>query len=100
MRDDNLRRLLYYSALERKDAFSGSVERAYRDGATREHFAILKRDEGRVDEAIAAGLKRLEVKPVWIDTYDEIAYDLAYVYEGTGDSWSNVFDPPFEMDAG
>lgn len=99
LRDDNLRQLLHYSRRERMEAIGDRVPERYRDHALNRHFAVLQRDETRVDESIARGLKRLGVTPIWIDAYEEIAYDLAYVYEAGGSTWESVFDPPAGVEA-
>ena len=93
MQDENIRRLLHFSKLERLRAFEaeGKKEKNVRDKLIR-HFAILLRHaRSRVDEAIEDSLDPLGTKVLWIDSFAEIPARLADMYNAAGDDWARVF---------
>lgn len=91
MRDDNVRRLLHYSARERRTAFAAVTNGPRIDDMTRRHYAIIARADDNTDHIIETGLLNLGVRTLWLDGYDELPERLAYVYEGCGDSWDAVY---------
>jgi len=90
MRDDNLRRLLYYSARERGQVFS-KMGRSRSSPALARHFALMARQENSIDDALESGLRELGVRIIWLDGYDEIPSVLKKVYESTVARWADVF---------
>lgn len=91
MRDDNLRRLLYYSVRERLASMEAAHFGGRRDARVKRHFAILRRDTNDTDFVIERGLARLGVQTIFLNDYDEIADHLGFVYEAGGDKWGDVF---------
>ncbi len=77
MNDENIRRLLYYSTVERRNAVR--------------HFAILKKKKNQVEinNLTEVSLRRLGTQVLWIDDFSEIPERLSLVY---GDDWKNVYD--------
>src|SRR3954470_20519176 len=96
MKDDNVRRLLYYSKKERKAAYmtEGKSEADAERKSVR-HFAILKRPAGGGDlaDATCISLKRLGVTVLWVDDHEEIHDRLRDLYESTSPAprWKEVF---------
>jgi hypothetical protein len=110
MQDDNVRRLLHYSTSERTqalaevaaeerwrkgndgtDAADGADDPAIVEDALR-HFAVLRREATPgVDAARESTLRRLGVRVLWVDAYDEIPPRLGQVYEAGGGRWADVF---------
>lgn len=91
MQDNNLRRLLHYSKIERE---RGLIAEGWKDGVeprTLRHFAVMKREGETIDEWIETSLRPLGVRVVWVDEFDEIPKRIAGVYNAAGVSWSDVF---------
>lgn len=90
MQDENIRRLLHYSKLERMRAYASkngiTLEQLGADEKSMEkeikrHVVILLRDEDpRVDEANEDTLGALGVKVLWVDDYSEIPECLMKLY--------------------
>lgn len=93
MRDDNVRRLLHYSARERRTAFSIVAGSLSEKDVTRRHYAILARSSDSTDEVIEKALITLGVRTLWLDSYDQLPDYLAFVYEGGSESWKAVWSP-------
>jgi hypothetical protein len=93
MVDDNIRRLLHYSRIERETAYreEGRVSRA-KKGAIR-HFAILRSQEDVLDDLIARALSNLGVTVAWVASYEEIPDRLGTVYKASGGKWDEVSLP-------
>lgn len=84
MQDPNFRRLLHYSTIERRP---GKDRSNIRMGLR--HFAILSRPKTRdLEELSDLSLRRIGVRALWIDGFDEIPDRLSAVY---GSDWSKVF---------
>jgi len=92
MLDDNIRRLLHYSKMERLRAFiSEGVTPVSREKLIR-HYAVLKRSGNiRVDEAIEDTLDPLGTRVLWVDDYAEIPTQIEGVYRSVGENWEAVF---------
>lgn len=87
MNDENIRRLLHYSAAERR-AHIGEPTSSAR--AALRHFAILRHTHSReVDELIGISLRRLGTRVLWLDRFEDLPARLAYVYGP--DEWEQVY---------
>jgi len=114
MQDDNLRRLLHYSISERmqalaeeaaesshadrsrdrSDAGTDSDDAAHPEiaNAAMRHFAILRTERTPgVDAARESTLRKLGVRVLWIDDYDEIPFQLKRMYERGSGRWEDVY---------
>ena len=92
MQDENIRRILHLSRLERVRALrrEGCAPEEARRRALR-HFAILKRSGApRLDHAIELTLRPLGTNVLWIDDWAEIEQELRGLYESTGEKWDSV----------
>ena len=94
MQDENVRRLLHFSKLERARGYRNEGRSDERALLLR-HFAILPRHEfPEVDDAIEESLLPLGTTPLWIDEFREIPERLGRLYEsaaGIG-SWELVYE--------
>ena len=92
MQDDNIRRLLHYSKMERYRAFqSEGVTSVSREKLIR-HYAVIRRSgKKHVDQAIADTLDPLGTGVLWVDDYAELPLRIAEVYRSAGGNWSDVF---------
>jgi len=90
MRDDNLRRLLYYSARERK---AGAKRGFRRTGSIRTpgHYAILPQTDPVGDEVVEKSLRRIGVTVLWVSSFAELPIKLEWVYQDRKNKWSDVF---------
>jgi hypothetical protein len=91
MQDENIRRMLHLSKLERMRALEregvlGSPARA----KSLRHFAILKKEAPRVDKAVEDSLLPLGTRVLWVDGWEEIPGSFRLLYESTGNDWSVV----------
>jgi hypothetical protein len=105
MQDDNLRRLLHYSISERMQAFAEEAADSSHVGtdsddaahpeianAAIRHFAILRTEQTPgVDAARESTLRKLGVRVLWIDDYDEIPLQLKEMYERGSGRWEDVY---------
>ncbi len=93
MVDDNLRRLLYYSRIERESAYrsEGRVNRANKDAIR--HFAILAKKPSALATYVEGSLRQLGVTVLWIQSYDEIPHRFEEMYKATGGDWAVVSRP-------
>ncbi|MGK5114449.1 SIR2 family protein [Geodermatophilus sp. CPCC 205506] len=94
MQDENIRRLLHVSKLERVHGHQN--ERKLEPDEIRRqvqrHFAILKHSSvPRVDDAVEASLRPLGTSVVWINDHKELKPKLQELYEAAGLSWELVF---------
>lgn len=92
MQDDNIRRLLHYSAIERAQGFK-QLGKALTDGKkSLRHFAILKRFQTEeVCDQVEESLTHLGTRVAWVEDYAEIPDRLAKIYSSTGGDWQAVF---------
>jgi hypothetical protein len=92
MQDDNIRRLLHYSKMERLRAFlSEGVTTVSREKLLR-HFTVLKRNGSvHVDKAIEDTLDPLGTRVLWVDDYAEIPVRIEEMYRSVGENWDVVF---------
>ena len=90
MVDDNLRRLLHYSRVERESAYrsEGRVSRAKKDAIR--HFAVLLRKVYELDQLIEGSLKNLGVTVLWVESYEEIPERFKKMYGASGGDWEAV----------
>jgi hypothetical protein len=93
LRDDNLRRLLHYSKLERVRAFEAErVPEEEISGRVLRHVALLRRlPEAPTMAAWEATAAALGVRIEWMDSYDEVPRFFQSVYETLGGRWTDVF---------
>ena len=93
MQDDNVRRLLHFSKMERLRGYQNQGRRRIvRDERLLRHFAILKRNEcPEVDDAIEESLRPLGTTVLWINDHPEIPLRFQSLY---GDEWPLVYDRP------
>jgi hypothetical protein len=91
MQDENIRRLLHYSAKERMESLraEGRDPKKVQEKWIR-HFAILRQEGSDVDKAREESLRLLGTKVLWVEEYPEIAAELELMYKGTGDDWGAV----------
>lgn len=92
MKDENIRRMLHLSKLERMRAL---IREGVSRGEARErslrHFAVLKRSAvAPVDEAIEKTLLPLGTMVLWVEDWPEVPERLRELYESTGRDWSVV----------
>jgi hypothetical protein len=95
MVDDNLRRLLHYSKLERKQSYleEGETEDDAEKRSTR-HYALLPMDPNRrsCNQAMETTLAALGTRVIWIEELTEIETILCNLYESAdGNLWTDVF---------
>ncbi len=92
MQDENIRRMLHLSKMERVRALmsEGVPANEARQRSLR-HFALMKHGEiPSVDEAIQQSLLPLGTRVLWVDDFAEIPEELRAMYESAGDNWSDV----------
>ena len=92
LKDENIRRLLHYSKQERLGAFRRRGKTLATSRADR-HFVILRRrSSGVLNELTATSLQILGVKPIWINTHEDIPALLGDIYESSGKNhWRDVY---------
>ena len=92
MQDDNIRRLLYYSATERNQGLRQQGKSpADRKKALR-HFAILRRFQTpAICDQVEESLSHLGTRVLWVAEYSEIPDHLAAIYESAQGAWQEVF---------
>jgi hypothetical protein len=92
LQDDNIRRLLHYSNMERLRGFmKEGVISVSREKVIR-HYAVLKRSgKVHVDKAIEDTLDPLGTRVLWIDDYAEIPMYFEGIYRSVGEKWEAVF---------
>lgn len=89
LKDDNLRRLLYYNQKERALA-AGRQPGA--DIKLARHFLFTTRSGNEdVDELTATAHLRLGVNTIWLNSWSELPELLQSTYESTGARWADVF---------
>lgn len=93
LKDDNIRRLLHYSAKEYAETPGYKDSREVNEAKPIRHFAILSSSgmSGDVIRATEDSLKRLGTATLWISGYDELPAGLKSVYEASGRRWDDVF---------
>ena len=104
MQDENIRRLLNYSKLERMQALANKLgitlkelggRQALMEKEIRRHVAILQRHaNSQVNLANRQTLDALGVKVVWVDSFSEIPDLLQRLYESDPedrDHWADVY---------
>ena len=92
MQDDNIRRLLHYSAIERAQGFK-ITGRGGADGKkSLRHVAILKKFHvPEVADQVEESLSHLGTRVGWVEDYAEIPDRLAAMYRSGGGNWETVF---------
>jgi hypothetical protein len=92
MQDENIRRMLHLSKLERVRALtSEGVSASDARAKSLRHFAILQHNRvSCVDKAIEDSLLPLGTRVLWVDEWAEIPERLRVLYESTGNDWSIV----------
>ena len=88
MQDNNLRRLLHYSKVERAQGLIREGRSTLIDTETQRHFAVMLREDPVFDGLIEDSLEPLGVNVLWIDAFSEIPQRFAEVY---GPDWAQVF---------
>lgn len=92
MIDDNIRRLLHYSAKERARGYMDEGKPFDWDTKVVRHFAILeRRDSEAVSDAKERTLATLGVRVLWVSSFREIPDRLGEMYESAGGDWSQVY---------
>jgi len=91
MQDNNLRRLLHYSKIERQRGLIAEGYKERIETRTLRHFAVMKREGEAIDEWIETSLQPLGVRVVWVKEFEEIPERIAGVYNAAGVSWGDVF---------
>jgi len=92
MQDENIRRMLHLSKLERVRALrSEGVSASDARAESLRHFAILQHNRvSSVDKAIEDSLLPLGTRVLWVDEWVEIPQRLRVLYESTRNDWSIV----------
>jgi len=92
MQDDNLRRLLHYSAREIRRAYEAEGVRVSESKILR-HYAILERPKrDKLKGVIESSLAQLGVAALWLDDFKEIPDRLGALYEtAEGMNWNDVW---------
>jgi SIR2-like protein len=92
MQDENIRRLLHYSKMERVRGFLNEglgVDEARKKSLR--HFAILHRTGAKhADRSVEQSLRQLGTEVLWIADYGEIPERIRGMYESAGEDWSLV----------
>jgi hypothetical protein len=84
MQDQNIRRLLHYSASERRGPRSDPRRSGLR------HFALLPRSgSAKNDDIVDLSLRLLGTRALWLDSHDEIPMRLEQLYGQPG--WDTVY---------
>lgn len=94
MNDDNIRRLLHYSKLEKFNALQdeGETDPKKYEEKLYPHFAILARStQSALDDAIQDTLRPLGVNVLWVDDFMEIPDRIGALYRSSGDNWEVVY---------
>src|SRR5215212_3465756 len=101
LKDDNIRRLLYYSKKERAASYAAEgVTGDEAESKCNRHYLIARypRSGGRKDERLAdltrQSLSHLGVNVLWVHDYPDISERLGGLYKSAhgARSWSHVFD--------
>lgn len=91
MQDDNIRRLLHYSKMERLQAFRSEGVTPSNEKLIR-HFAVFKHNgKDHVDKAIEDTLNPLGTRVLWVDDYVRIPKRIKELYLSAGENWDLVF---------
>lgn len=93
MKDDNLRRVLYFSMKERRESYRKEGVENPPQRKLRSHFAILLRPECReLMEVYEDSLGFLGVNVLWLDSFAELEQKFAPMYESAGNQrWKDVW---------
>lgn len=94
LKDENIRRLLHYSKMEREEAYKKELGRAPNAEKIIRHFAILpKPNESQLEDVIQKSLSRLGTRAIWINDFDiEIPKGLEILYSRKGFQWEAVYE--------
>ena len=92
MQDENIRRLLHYSKMERLRAHMSEGLRSVGREKLIRHYAVLMRSgKGPVDKAMEDTLNPLGTDVLWVNDYAEIPMQIEEIYRSVGESWGTVF---------
>ncbi len=92
MLDENIRRLLHYSIQERRIALASVGVSSKSSMIPLRHFAVLGRIENQQTKiSVEDLLCRLGVRPLWLNSFEELPDFLGYVYQSNKDDWDNVY---------
>ena len=93
MTDENLRRLLHYSYIERVQSYVAEGKRlSYAERKCRRHFAVLRHStNARLDAAIDQALAKLGVNVAWLHDFAELPDRLAGIYATSDNAWQEVY---------
>ena len=95
MKDDNIRRLLHYSKIEREKGYiqEGRSEEAEEESIR--HYAMLQKPGNEtLAELTEKSLLRLGVMVLWLESFDEIPERLGGIYDGNDFKWHDIFKYP------
>jgi hypothetical protein len=91
LRDENLRRLVHYNFKEREDA-AKRRGREQRPRRLLRHFLITcKCGHDEVDDAAELAHKRIGVRTLWLDRWEELPAFFERLYKEEGSTWQEVY---------
>ena len=91
MQDNNIRRLLHYSKMERLRALISEEAPPIDREKLLRHYAVLKRTgKVHVDKAIEDTLVPLGTRVLWVNEYEEIPTQMEAMYRWVGENWDAV----------
>lgn len=92
MQDDNIRRLLHYSKMERLRSFQREGTAPVHRERLARHYAVLQPcGKAAVDRAVEETLDPLGTRVLWVDDYAEIPERLEAMYRSADEDWGAVF---------
>jgi len=94
LKDDNIRRLLHYSRMEREAAYEKELGKAPSARKIIRHFAILpKPNTSQLKNIVQKSLSMLGTRPIWISDFKtEIPRGLGNLYSRGGLQWDTVYE--------
>ncbi|MEU4295682.1 SIR2 family protein [Kribbella sp. NPDC026596] len=100
MQDENLRRLLHYSKMERRRALvaEGMAASRIRRRVVRHVALMLRSPDPDITRAYELTFTPLGVRVLWLRSHDEIPDYLEAVYSASGEAWSDVYGSRREGD--
>jgi SIR2-like domain len=91
--DENIRRLLHYSRKEIRESYEKEKESSEAaEQKSLRHYSIQKRRKSdTVNDMTEKSLRRLGVRSLWIEKFNQIPERLEGLYESTGAQWGDVY---------
>jgi hypothetical protein len=94
LKDDNIRRLLHYSRMERESAYRKELGKAPSSKKIIRHFAIMPKPKtSQLKGIVKKSLSMLGTRPIWVSDYNtEIPRGLGGIYSHGGLQWGTVYE--------